>query len=224
MFLRLSYDVDANAPGWPGNPKLQAHRTTSIDKGDIVNHTQFTMFAHFGSHLDTALHWTQSGDAVTDLPIDAFIYNRPIVLDIPKAAAEFITADEVRAHLPALVGCDCLLIRTGFSRFRTTDPQLYSAQGPALSPEAARLVLDAVPTLRAIGADFISIASPAHIEQAIETHRILLGYYNPRRWVVILEDFRLDFDLTGLKRLFALPLFLQGAEGSPCTIVAEVER
>jgi arylformamidase len=224
MFLRLSYDLDSNAPGWPGNPKLEAHRTTSIDNGDLVNHTLFTLFTHFGSHLDTALHWTQHGKAVTDLPIDAFIYEKPVVIDIPKGAEEMISADEIRAHLPALVGCDCLLIRTGFSRFRTNDPQLYSAQGPALSPEAARFVLDAIPTLRAIGADFISIASPAHIEEAIETHRILLGYYDSSRWVVILEDFRLDLDLTGLKRLFALPLFLQGAEGSPCTIVAEVER
>ncbi len=224
MFLRLSYDLDPNAPGWPGNPKLEAHRTTSIDKGDIVNHTEFTLFAHFGSHLDTPLHWTQHGATVTELPIDAFIYEKPVVIDIPKEADEMITADEIRAHLPALDGCDCLLIRTGFSHFRSDAPQLYSAQGPALSPEAAHFVLDNIPTLRAIGADCISIASPAHIEDAIETHRILLGYYDSRRWVVILEDFRLDVDLTGLKRLFALPLFLQGAEGSPCTVVAEVER
>ena len=224
MFLRLSYDLDPRAPGWPGNPKLESHRTTSIDKGDIVNHTQFTLFNHFGTHLDTPLHWVRDGAAVNDLPIDAFIYRRPVVIDIPKGAAELITADEIRAHLPALDGCDCLLIRTDFSRFRTDDPQLYSARGPALSPEAARFVLDAVPSLRAIGTDFLSIASPALINQAIETHRVLLGYYNANRWVIILEDFTLNLDLTGLKRIFALPLFLAGADGSPCTIVAEVER
>jgi arylformamidase len=224
MFLRLSYDLDSQAPGWPGNPKLESHRTTSIDKGDIVNHTQFTLFNHFGTHLDTPLHWVGDGAAVTDLPVDAFIYRHPVVIDIPKGAAELITLDEIRTHLPVLDGCDCLLIRTGFSQFRTADPQLYSARGPALSPEAARFVLDVMPSLRAIGTDCLSIASPALIEQAIETHRVLLGYYNANRWVVILEDFTLNLDLTGLKRLFALPLFLKGADGSPCTIVAEVER
>ena len=51
----------------------------------------------------------------------------------------------------------------------------------------------------------ISIASPAMPEERVETHRILLGYYDPGRSVVILEDCRLDFDLTGLKRVLALP-------------------
>ena len=224
MFLRLSYDLSFDAPGWPGMPKLEARRTLSMDRGDTANLTQLTLCPHFGTHLDTPLHFTQHGPAVTDLPVEAFIYEQPLVIDIPKGAKELITADEIRARLPVPNECDCLLIRTGFSRFRTADPKLYSAQGPALSPEAARFVLDAIPTLRAIGVDFISIASPAMPEEGVETHRVLLGYYDPRRWVIILEDANLAFDLTGLKRVFALPLFLQGAEGSPCAIVAEVER
>ena len=222
MFIRLSYDLDKDAPGWPGNPKLEAHRYTSIDEGAIVNHTMFTLFSHFGSHLDTPLHWAQHGRAVTDLSIDHFIYTAPLVVDIPKGPKELISEAEIRAYHDQIQGKDCLLIRTGFSKHRRIDPDVYSSQGPALDPDAARYILDAFPALKAIGTDCISIGSPALIEQAIETHRFLCGYHDPNKSVIILEDFSLDFDLSGLKRIYALPLFLTGAEGSPCTIVAEV--
>jgi arylformamidase len=222
MFIRLSYDLAEDAPGWPGNPTLESHRHTSIDEGDIVNHTVFTLFTHFGTHLDAPLHWQQAGASVTDLSIDHFIYEAPIVVDIPKESEEFVTAADIEAHKVEILDKDCLLIRTGYSKYRALDPERYSARGPALSSEAARYVLDAFPVLKAIGMDCISIASPAMIDEAIETHRWLCGHFDPLKSLIILEDFSLDFDLSKLKRVFALPLFLKGAEGSPCTMVAEV--
>lgn len=222
MFIRLSYDLQQNSPGWPGNPTLEVHRHTSMDAGDIVNHTIFTLFSHFGTHLDAPLHWQQAGASVTELPLEDFIYEAPVVVDIPKGPTEFITAAEIRAHEAEIAGKDCLLIRTGFSTYRTSDPEVYSSQGPAVHPDAARYVVDTFPTLKAIGTDCISIASPAMIDQAIETHRVLCGYYDSQKSIVILEDFSLEFDLSNLKRVYALPLFLKGADGSPCTIVAEL--
>lgn len=224
MFIRLSYDLTQEGPGWPGNPKLEAHRHTSIDEGEIVNHTVFTLFTHYGSHLDAPLHWQKNGESVTDLPIDSYIYTSPIVIDIPKGPKEFITAAELKAREADIAGKDCLLIRTGFATYRTNNPKVYSEQGPALHPEGARYLLNTFPSLKAIGTDCISIASPAMIDEAIETHRILCGYHDPKKYVIILEDFSLDHDLSDLVRLYALPLFIAGAEGSPCTIVAEVGR
>ena len=103
MFIRLSYDLAEDAPGWPGNPTMQSHRHTSIEEGDIVNHTVFTLFTHFGTHLDAPLHWQQAGDSVTDLSIDHFIYEAPVVVDIPKDSEEFVTQDEAtKAELERL--------------------------------------------------------------------------------------------------------------------------
>ena len=223
MFIRLSYDLAEGAPGWPGNPTFESHRHTSMDEGEIVNHTIFTLFTHFGTHLDAPLHWQRNGASVTELSIDHFIYEAPVVIDIPKGPEEFITAAEIEAYRSEIFDKDCLLIRTGFSTYRESDPELYSSRGPALSPEAALYVLDTFPALKAIGTDCISIASPAMIDEAIETHRWLCGYFDPQKSLIILEDFSLDFDSSTLKRVFALPLFLQGADGSPCTIVAELE-
>ena len=224
MFIRLSYDVEEDAPSWPGNPTPEIHSRSSIVEGKLVNHTLFTLFTHFGSHLDTPLHWVANGAAVTDLSIDHFIYTSPAVIDIPKDPKQFITAAEIAAHKAEILGKDCLLIRTGFSKYRKSDPPVYSAEGPALHPEAARYILNTFPSLKAIGTDCVSIASPSMLDEAAETHRVLLGYFDPSRSVVILEDFSLDFDLTALRRVYALPLFIKGAEGSPCTMVAEVDR
>jgi arylformamidase len=223
MFIRLSYDLTEDAPGWPGNPTLECHRSSSMDEGEIVNHTIFTLFNHFGTHLDAPLHWQQAGASVTDLSLDHFIYEAPVVIDIPKGPEEFISTAEIKAYQAEILDRDCLLIRTGFSKYRESDPERYSSLGPALSSDAARYVLDTFPTLKAIGTDCISIASPAMIDEAIETHRWLCGYFDPQKSLIILEDFSLDFDLSMLRRVYALPLFLKGADGSPCTMVAELE-
>ncbi len=221
MFIRLSHILKQDSPGWPGNPTLEVTPHTSMDEGHIVNHHLITIFSHFGTHLDAPLHWTQHGATVTDLPLDHFIYERPLVLDIPKGPEEFITAAELQVHQDELAGRDLVLLRTGFSRLRHEDPERYAGHGPALSPEGARFLLKEGPELKAVGTDCISIASPAMLDEAIEVHRLLCGYYgdNP---ILILEDLDLDFDLTNLKRVLALPLFIEGLEGSPCTVVAEI--
>ena len=101
MFFRLSYDLSPDAPGWPGMPKLETRRAMSIDRGDVANLTELTLCPHFGTHLDTPLHFTEHGPAVTDLPVEAFIYEKHDLIDHPKGAGRLITAGEIRGRLPA---------------------------------------------------------------------------------------------------------------------------
>jgi kynurenine formamidase len=56
----------------------------------------------------------------------------------------------------------------------------------------------------------------------VETHRLLTGAVKgDGRFIIILEDLRVDSDLGAAERIYAWPLFIEGSDGSPCTIVAE---
>jgi kynurenine formamidase len=92
-----------------------------------------------------------------------------------------------------------------------------------MHPEAARWLVDEHPSLRAIAVDAISIGSPAEPEASVETHRILTGVgRRDGRFVLIYEDVHLPEGVERADRVMAWPLFVEGADGSPCTIVARV--
>ena len=57
--------------------------------------------------------------------------------------------------------------------------------------------------------------------KALEAHRILLR--GEARRFLIIEDMNLDWDLTQLRHVMALPLFLEGLDSAPCTVVGVVE-
>jgi kynurenine formamidase len=77
--------------------------------------------------------------------------------------------------------------------------------------------------LRAIGIDSISVGSHRHPNEAMETHRLLLGKESlASPPVMIIEDLNLGAIKGPAKRLFAIPLFLQGVDGMPCTVFVEV--
>ncbi len=82
--------------------------------------------------------------------------------------------------------------------------------------------MDQFENLRGLAIDAPSVGAPNHIPETVETHEILTGVgRSDGRYIVILEDLRIDPDLGEAKRVYAWPLFIEGSDGSPCTIVAE---
>jgi kynurenine formamidase len=86
-----------------------------------------------------------------------------------------------------------------------------------------RWLIDAHPRLRAIATDAISIGSPGHREIATEAHHVLTGVgRTDDRFVLIYEDVALVAEAADAVRVLAWPLFVDGADGSPVTFVAEL--
>ena len=73
------------------------------------------------------------------------------------------------------------------------------------------------PHLPAIGLDTVSLACMQHLEDGLEAHRILLR--GEGRRFLIIEDMNLDFDLSRLQQVIALPLFIEGIDSAPCTVM-----
>ncbi len=219
----LSYPLAAAAPVWPGNPPAaQTEPVSSIARGGRSNTTRLHLFSHSGTHVDAPKHFNDAGPSAFELPIEAFVFSRPYVVEVPKPAGGFIVRAELEPHREALGQADLCLLRTGWSSVRATDPDRYARQGPLLHPDAARFLVDECPGLRAVATDAISIGAPGYGRESVETHQVLTGLgRTDGRFLLIYEDLRIDPDLGQARRIFGWPLLIEGSDGSPCTVVAE---
>ncbi|MEJ5199702.1 MAG: cyclase family protein, partial [Anaerolineae bacterium] len=157
----LSYPLSATAPVWPGNPPAAvAEPLGSIAAGGSSNTTLLYLFSHSGTHVDAPKHFNDAGPSAVELPIEAFIFSRPYVVEVPKMDDEFIGRQDLEPHRDALAMADLCLLRTGWSALRGADPDRYARHGPLLHPDAARFLVDECPGLRGVATDAISIGAP----------------------------------------------------------------
>jgi arylformamidase len=222
--LVLSYPLTADAPVWPGNPPAaDIELAHSIAGGDDANTTVLRLFSHSGTHVDTPWHFNPDGPAAWQLPADAFVFERPRLIEVPAGERTMIGPDLLEPHRATIAEADLLMLFTGWSRQRSTDPERYATRGPLLTPEAAEWLLAAAPDLRGIATDAISIAAPWDHARAVRTHHVLMGVgRSDDRFVLIYEDVRLVPEAAEAQRVLAWPLFIEGADGSPVTIIAEL--
>jgi kynurenine formamidase len=222
--LVLSHPLAADAPVWPGNPPAATiDLFESIARGDDDNSTRLALFSHSGTHVDTPWHFNPDGLAAWQLPIDAFVFDAPRLIDVPTGERTFIEVAALEAHEAIIATADLLMLHTGWSAKRASDPMRYAGDGPLLHPDAARWLIDRHPRLRAIATDAISIGSPRYHEESVATHHVLTGVgRSDGRFVLIYEDVGLVAEAANAVRVEAWPLFVVGADGSPVTFVAEL--
>lgn len=217
----LSYPLDADDPGFPGEPTLTIQPSTRIARGDFYNSSILHLFNHFGTHFDAPKHFVDHGASMVELPVERFIYERPLLVDMPKGRGSLVEPSDLAPLMPDVAGADCLIIRTGLESLRASDPAEYAANGCAFSIDAAQYLIDHAPHLKAVGFDFISLASPANAEHGVRAHQILLGMDSPH-FICIIEDMMLaHVDKARLARVIAMPLRVRGVDSGQVSILAE---
>lgn len=219
--VRLSYDVSEGAPGWPGNPTYHYEPVTSTANGDVANVGVIHLCNHFGTHVDAPRHFNPEGLLISEVPLERFVYDRVAVIDISKEDLELVTREDLEPASGMLASAEMLLLRSGWSSVRSSDPERYTACGPGVSADACEYLIDGFPHLKAIGLDWLSLATPQRIEEGIAAHRVLCGVGRGDRYVLIIEDLDLSRLPVPVQRIYALPLFVTGADSSPCTVIAE---
>ena len=202
--IDVTQPVFAGMPVWPGDPPCRCGWSARLP-GDGFNAAELSFGAHTGTHAEGALHVLEDGAPVGDLPLGAFVGSAHVV---DTGEATEIGADWLAAHLTA--GCERLLLRTRAWR----DPRVFPTCWPALTPDAARLLVDR--GVRLVGTD---APSPDAADAAdLPVHHVLLGAGVP-----IIENLLLDDVGDGAYELIALPLRLTEADASPVRAVL-VER
>ena len=223
MFIEFSYPIDPEKPVLDAkiNPPRIIPRTR-LDQGQNSNTSYLEMYAHTGTHIDMPWHFIAKGRRVNDFPIQEFIFQNVLLLNIPRLAWQPVELTDLDAYRAMLGECDALLINTDFGRkYRSSQPETYLTATPGFSLDAAKL-LASFPKLRCIGVDFTSIENlQKNRPLGYPIHHTLLDRPEP---MILLEDARLEVLPSGpIDRIYLLPLRIEGLEASPVTAVAEIK-
>lgn len=217
QYKLLSYPLSVDTYGYGGEKPLRVIKDKAISKGDSCNTFVLIFPNHLGTHIDCPNHFFTSGKKVSQYKIGGFIFYNPVILDCPKQENELITLDDIRDNLKKLKEKDILLLRTGFYRYRPS--MKYARNNPGINPEAAIFIRKNLTNIKCVGVDSISVSPYGNRKIGRETHRIFLQkHLFGGQPVCIIEDMDLSGNLIGLKKVFVVPLFIEGVDSAPCTV------
>jgi len=190
---------------WPGDVPFRRRRTQSIAAGHHCNLSKMETGVHAGTHVDALCHFLDGAPSIDRMDLAAFIGPCRVVAIENRVAIE-------RAELERfdLAGVERVLFKTANSALY--ERPVFVERFIGLTPEAASY-LASIASLRLVGVDYYSIA-PYDSEKSVAVHRAILG-----RSIVPLEGLDLRDVEPGDYQLIALPLRIEGSDGSPVRAV-----
>jgi arylformamidase len=212
LSLGFSEKMPAYGASWYPSFMIKAVMTPETDpKGHGRTFSQFLMNPHNATHLDAPSHFFAGTAGVADLDPDV-LCGPALVADLShKGLREPITGEDLEHAVGAEMHPGMrLLIRTDYLDHYWGDPDFWQ-KPPFLVESAARWCVDRGAAL--VGLDCLTEVPG---DQEFPVHKTLLGAGIP-----ILEYIRNLRALSEKKVwLFALPILVHGAEGSPVRAVA----
>jgi len=234
MIVQFSYPLDKEhvlMPSGVNGPELRPRSRMTPQPADAVagsvrwssyNNTSFIdAFVHTGTHVDTAYHVASDGPRLGDFALADFIFDHPVLLEIPKGDDGEIGVEDLKPHEKDLRNADLLLVHTGFSRFRTTEPERYMMKQPGFSVEAAKYLIS-LPKMRCVGADMMGIENIPRGRAStppFPTHGAFL--LSGRRFLILEDPNTTPLVGKKLKRAFVIPLLFPDAEAMMVTSFVE---
>lgn len=212
----LSHSIGKTLPVY-GNRKVSIGLISdkALKKGDSCNTFKFLMGNHWGTHIDSAAHFFKNARKISEYSPEELMFSHPCIVNVPLRKGRTITLDEIKDFVTPQN--DIILIKTGFTRYR--GKEIYSCNGPAVSPEIAGWVRTKRPRVRAIGIDFVSIGSYSDREVARKTHRAFLDPDENGLPLLLIEDMDLSVSLATLRKIWVAPLLIEQVDSSPCTVL-----
>ena len=193
--LDITRPTGAGVPLYPGDPRPEFR--TREENGYVC--TRLALTTHTGTHLDAPSHFLPGGTTVDRIPLERLM-GTALVLDM-QDAGDAITGEALSGRV--LEGKRILL------RTRASGTGSFGQVFPHLTPDAARLLAGARPPV--VGIDSPSIEAPGSDGSV---HRELL-----ERGIPILELLDLSGVAEGEYLMVALPLRLEGLDGSPARVI-----
>jgi kynurenine formamidase len=216
QYIYLGFPLAVDSPSPPAIPPIELAPFMAMPK-DEANVTMLKFTSHTGTHLDTPGHVIADGLRLTDfIPAD-FVFNHPVVVDLPLSDTAVVQPEDLEPFLEPGREADLLLFRFGYGPVRRSDPRRYSTRSPGFGVESAEFLRANFPNLRALGMDVPSLSCIEYLDSTFQAHHALLGG-SGRRFLVI-EDMNLEQDLSGLATVFVAPLLVEKIDGGPCNII-----
>ena len=220
----LSYPLGVATQGYGGGNIFFQKEEKRIVHGDSCNQQQWSFSNHAGTHIDFPRHFGGKEDLDSYLP-SFWISHKTVLLDLSHSQQsvqpnQIVSWQDLLPVLPAY-DVEFLFIKTGFCQFRAKD--VYWRENPGFSPELAKNLKEHFPSLRIFGFDVISLTSWGNRPLGRLAHKAFLNSSQP---ILLLEDMNLEFvnAMSNLHQVIVSPLFVQGADATPCTVLAFVEQ
>ncbi|MFN8459966.1 MAG: cyclase family protein [Anaerolineae bacterium] len=184
---------------WPGDTSFSAEVITAIKAGSSINLTTLTLSSHLGTHADAPYHFLDDDLTIEQVDLSAYL-GPATVVTVQRESGPLTPAD-----FPGLdwSGVQRLLVHSVAS---TQPPHLFPTEFVYPAPQLADLLAEHHIVL--FGSDAPSMDDMN--SQTLPGHKALRRYN-----IAILEGLLLTNIPDGLYELIALPLKIQGGDGSP---------
>ncbi len=213
--------VDLSHPIYPSMtavhylPPMEVHPLKRMSQGDPLNISHLGIGTHTGTHVDAPWHFHDAGKTIDEIPLE-WLRGTASVIGVQKQGGEPILVEDVERGAEGLEAGDFVILSTGWeAKFTSPDYHLH----PYVSDEAARWLVDR--GVRLVAVDMITVDLPASLRPpgfGFPVHHILL-----ENDVLIVENITNVAPLVSNRiKVYAFPLRIQGGDGSPTRIVAEV--
>ena len=212
----LSYPLDPNGPRPPAIPAPSLVDFLDVEK-DGASVQTLSLASHTGTHLDTSAHIMNGGTFITDFSPESLIFRRPVVIDLSLKDEETLQPSHLLPFQSILAKADIALFRFGYGKVRSHEPARFCKSCPGFGVDAARWVLENLPELKVLGLDVPSFSCIADLENTMRAHNVLLE--RPDCRFLILEEMKLDADLSRLAEVHVHPWRVEGMHSGPCSIV-----
>ena len=218
-WVYLSYSLNPRTPAYGGGDSLKVQQEKSMEMGDSCDTSYWSLHNHLGTHIDFPRHFVRCGKTSEDYDPEFWFFYSPFVIDISPVEPGLIIETEAVDMNAVPNNIDILVIKTGFCHLREKD--IYWENNPGFAPGLAVFLRERFPHLRILGFDSISLSSFVHRKIGREAHKAFLDHPNP---ILLLEDMDLSTieNSMKLKQVIVSPLRVEGADGAPCTVFANI--
>jgi arylformamidase len=196
----ISRLVRAGIPVWPGDTAYDFSFVAKIAEGASCNVGRVEMSVHTGTHIDAPLHFDDAGADAATVPLEKYV-GPCVVADVRPSKRGIVPADLPAGLETALSTAPRLLLRSYGARPEGFDEGMAHATPELADWLSARGVL-------LLGVDTDSM-------DAFESKDLPAHHQLHEHGIAILEGIDLSAIQPGAYELVALPLRLEGADGSP---------
>ncbi len=206
--IDVTVAMHRNMVVWPGDPPFSEEFISDLAEGAHAAVRRLSFSTHTGTHLDAPSHFIHEGGGVDSVPLSSLM--GPVTV-IDTGNVESITGKDLERWMPQAVPSR-ILFKTRNSDRQIIDQPIFIEDFVALEESAAHWLIEHHVTT--VGIDYFSI-EPFH-NPGYPVHHILL-----KNATAVIEGLRLIGVEPGVYRLVALPLRVQGLDGSPMRVILE---
>jgi arylformamidase len=199
--IDISRALHNHTPEWPGDTPVNFAFVSRIQDGAAVNVGRLTVSPHNGTHVDAPYHYNDAGRTIDQVPLDTYIG--------PARVVDIRGWDSISMERLAAIdagSAERLLLRTGAWR----QHDVFPSKWPLMD-------LNVPAWLTAQGVKLIGLDAPSVDE--LTSKDLPRHLACDAAGLFIMENLLLDEATPGDYELIALPLRIEGGDGSPVRAV-----